>query len=321
MHKIKLGNTDMEVAPLALGGNVFGWTIDEKDSITVLDAFISNGYNFIDTADMYSRWKPGNVGGESEIILGKWMKERSNREKLIIATKVGADMGEGANLKKSYILKSVENSLKRLKTEYIDLYQSHYDDINTPVDETLEAFSELVKSGKVRAIGASNFSIERFKLSIDHSRANNLPSYQTFQPEYNLYEREKFEKNYKEYCLENNITVICYYSLASGFLSGKYRSEADLTKSARGAGIKKYLNSRGLSILNALDEISSQKGVSQASVALAWLQAQSGIIPIASATNLKQLKELTDAAEIHLTKDDLGLLNESSSYQEEIPSN
>ncbi|GAC1380383.1 MAG: aldo/keto reductase [Ginsengibacter sp.] len=314
MEKRKLGDTKIEVAPLALGGNVFGWTIGEKDSVLVLDEFVSKGYNFIDTADMYSRWKPGNSGGESETILGKWMNERKNRKNLIIATKVGADMGEGAKLSKGYILKSVENSLKRLQTDYIDLYQSHYDDLNTPVEETLEAFNTLITSGKVKAIGASNYSIERLKTSVDYSKANNLARYQTFQPEYNLYAREHFEKNYKEYCQENNVTVICYYSLASGFLTGKYRSEADLTKSTRGGGIKKYLNSRGLGILNALDEISSKKGVSQASLALAWLQAQTGIIPIASATNIAQLKELTDAAEITLSKDDLGLLNESSSY-------
>lgn len=314
MEKRNLGDTNIEVAPLALGGNVFGWTIGERDSILVLDKFVSVGYNFIDTADMYSRWKPGNTGGESETILGKWMKERKNRKNLVIATKVGADMGEGAKLSKAYILKSVENSLKRLQTDYIDLYQSHYDDLNTPVEETLEAFNTLITSGKVKAIGASNYSIERLKTSVEYSKANNLASYQTFQPEYNLYSREHFEKNYKEYCLDNNITVICYYSLASGFLTGKYRSEADLTKSARGGGIKKYLNSRGLGILNSFDDISSKMGVSQASVALAWLQAQTGIIPIASATNIAQLKELTDAAEITLSKDDLGLLNESSSY-------
>lgn len=314
MVKRQIGKSGIETMPLALGGNVFGWTIDESTSFKILDAFVSSNYNFIDTADIYSRWKPGNKGGESEKIIGKWMKLRKNRNRIIIATKVGGDMGQGKTLSKKYITNAIEQSLTRLETEYIDLYQTHFDDTQTPIEETMDTLAQLVKEGKVKDIGASNFSIQRLKFAVDYSKTNNLPSYQTFQPEYNLYEREKFEKEYKGYCLENKIAVLCYYALASGFLTGKYRSENDLTKSARGGGIKKFLNSRGLRILDALDKVAKEYSSSPASIALAWLQSQENIIPIASATSLIQLKELTDAGNICLDNDSTKKLNAASEY-------
>jgi aryl-alcohol dehydrogenase-like predicted oxidoreductase len=314
MTKRKLGDSDLEFAPLALGGNVFGWTIDEATSFTILDAFAGAGFSFIDTADVYSRWAPGNTGGESETILGKWMRARNNRDKMIIATKVGADMGLGhKDLTKKYILKAAEDSLQRLQTEYIDLYQTHWDDDKTPVEETLEAYSQLVKQGKVKWIGASNLSPARFKKSLEASKKHGYPSYQSFQPLYNLYDRAAYEKEIEPTCLQNNIGVITYYSLASGFLTGKYRSESDLNISKRGAGIKKYLNERGFSILHALDEVSKQYSTNQASVALAWvLSRQSITAPIASATSVEQLNELIRATGLKLDKVAVELLNKAS---------
>lgn len=315
MKKNKLGNSVIEVAPLAFGGNVFGWTIDEPTSFKLLDAFVGEGFNLIDTADSYSRWKPGNVGGESETIIGNWIKKRGNREKVIIATKVGSDMGEGKNLKKEYIFKSVEESLKRLQTDYIDLYQSHFDDLSTPVEETIDAYVQLVKQGKIIAIGASNLSIERLKQSIEYSDTKGLPRYDTLQPLYNLYDREVFEKDFQPYCLEKNIGVINYYSLASGFLTGKYRSENDLSKSARGDGNKKYMNERGFRILQALDIVSKSYNTNPATIALAWLIAQSTIVaPIVSATNTKQLDDLVASTKLHLDNEALTLLNKASAY-------
>ncbi|WP_221392264.1 aldo/keto reductase [Dyadobacter sp. NIV53] len=316
MIKRQLGNSDLYVAPLTLGGNVFGWTIDEAKSFEILDGFVSAGFNFIDTADVYSSWAPGNTGGESETIIGKWMKEKGNREHVIIATKVGADMGQGRkDLSKNYIVKAVEDSLKRLQTDYIDLYQTHWDDLLTPVEETLETYSELIKEGKVRWIGASNLSVARLSESLEASKENSFPAYQTFQPEYNLYAREGFEKEMEVVCLENNLGVINYYSLASGFLTGKYRSEADLGQSARGGGIKDFLNERGFKILKALDEISTRYETDQSSVAIAWLIARKSVTaPIASATNLKQLEALTNAADLNLDASAIEILNKASSY-------
>ncbi|MDB5222131.1 MAG: alcohol dehydrogenase [Chitinophagaceae bacterium] len=315
MEKRKLGNSTIEVAPLAFGGNVFGWTIDEQTSFKLLDAFIAAGFNLIDTADSYSRWKEGNHGGESETIIGKWIKQRGNRDKVIIATKVGSDMGQGKNLKKNYILTAVEDSLKRLQTDHIDLYQSHFDDLSTPVEETIDAYAELVKQGKVKAIGASNLSIERLKGSVEYSESKGLPRYETLQPLYNLYDREIFEKEFREYCLEKNISVINYYSLASGFLTGKYRSENDLSKSARGGGIKKYMNERGFKILQALDEVSLRYNTKPATVSIAWLLVQPTIAaPIASATHTEQLNDLISAVDITLDKDAIDLLNKASEY-------
>ena len=315
MKKRFLGNSGIQIAPFALGGNVFGWTIDEQKSFKILDAFTMRGFSLIDTADVYSGWKPGNKGGESETIIGNWIKQRGNRNKVIIATKVGGDMGLGKkSLAREWILKEVEASLSRLKTNYIDLYQSHWDDLSTPVEETLRAYEQLIKQGKVRVIGASNFSKDRLAEAITCSEKNKLPRYETFQPRYNLYDREQYEKEYMQFCVEKNLGVISYYSLASGFLTGKYRSEADLAKSARGAGIKNYLNPRGLRILDALDEVAEKWNVTPATISLAWLLAQPGIAaPIASATNDEQLKELMKSVEIELNADDLNKLNEASS--------
>lgn len=316
MQKRQLGNTGIEVAPLAFGGNVFGWTIDEPTSFKILDAFTGAGFNLIDTADSYSRWAPGNKGGESETIIGSWMKKRGNRNNVIIATKLGSDMGDGKKgLSRKYVFAAVEDSLKRLQTDHIDLYQSHFDDLATPVEETMGAFAELIQQGKVRAVGASNLSIERLKASVEYSEKNNLPRYETLQPLYNLYDREKFEKEYQSFCKEKNISVINYYSLASGFLTGKYRSENDLNKSARGGDVKKYLTERGLKILDALDKVSAEYNTTPASVAIAWLLTRETIAaPIASATKIEQLNDLVKAIDIQLNKDAIEKLNRASEY-------
>lgn len=304
MQKRNLGKSDIEVAPIAFGGNVFGWTLDEKKSFNILDAFVSARFNFIDTADNYSRWYNENQGGESETIIGKWMKLRNNRSKVIIATKVGGDMGEGRNLSKKYILKHAEESLKRLQTDYIDLYQIHHDDHVTPVEETLEAYAQLIKEGKVRIIGASNLSPERLIASLESSEKNNLPAYQTLQPLYNLYERERFESEYKGLCKKYSLSVLPYYSLASGFLSGKYRSEKDISKSLRGKGIKKkYMNEKGFKILDALDKVSQQYHAKPATIAIAWLLSKPEITaPVVSATSRSQLEDIIKATEIKLDK-------------------
>lgn len=316
MDKRKLGNTDLLISPIAFGGNVFGWTLDQDKSFEILDGFFAADFNFIDTADVYSRWVPENEGGESEKIIGNWMKARNNRNKVILATKVGSDMGSSngkKDLSKKYILEAVDASLKRLQTDYIDLYQSHYDDPDTPVEETLEAYDQLIRAGKVRWIGASNFSAERLKESLAASQRFSLPKYQSFQPEYNLYAREHFEKEYEQICQDNNIGVINYYGLAKGFLTGKYRSEADLGKSTRGGGIKEMLNDRGFKILKALDEVSEQYNSSPASVALAWLIAKPSVTaPIASVTSLTQLDDLVKAAALRLDVEDIMILDEAS---------
>lgn len=316
MEKRKLGNTTLSFAPLAFGGNVFGWTADEKRSFELLDAFTANGFTFIDTADVYSYWATGSKGGESETIIGNWLQQRGNRDKVIIATKVGSMPGpEPKDLSKAYILKAVETSLQRLKTDYIDLYQSHYDDVGTPVEETLEAYAQLVKEGKVRFIGASNITPERLLQSLQASEQHGYPRYESLQPQYNLYEREAFESQFLPVCLQYNLGVINYYSLASGFLTGKYRSEADLGKSVRGGGLKKYLDARGLRILAALDSVAAQYNATPAQIALAWLNAKPGIVaPIASATSVEQLDELCKGAAIKL--DDLAVtqLDEASDY-------
>ncbi len=318
MDKRQLGKSGIYVAPLTLGGNVFGWTIDEKKSFEILDAFAASECNFIDTADVYSRWVPGNKGGESETIIGKWMKQSRNRDKIVIATKVGSDMGQGKkDLSKKHILQAVEDSLNRLQTDYIDLYQTHWDDETTPLVETLEAYDQLVKEGKVKAIGASNLSPSRLKASLEVSYQHEFPLYQTFQPEYNLYTRENFEKELEGICLEHHIGVINYYSLASGFLTGKYRSESDLHKSVRGEGIKRYLNERGYRILDALDEVSLRYSSTPASVSLAWLIARPSVVaPIASATSLTQLDALIKATELQLSDEAIDLLNEASAWED-----
>jgi aryl-alcohol dehydrogenase-like predicted oxidoreductase len=316
MEKRELGQSGIKVVPFCFGGNVFGWTIDEPTSFKILDAFVDSGLDFIDTADVYSHWAHNGVGGQSETIIGNWLKNRGKRDDMIIATKVGKPMGEGKKgLSAKYINQAVEDSLKRLQTDYIDLYQSHDDDQDTPLEETLEAYDKLIKAGKVRAIGASNYTGERLKAALKVSKDNDFPAYQTLQPEYNLYERAGYEKDLEPVILDNNIGVITYFSLASGFLTGKYRSEDDLKKSKRGPGIKKYLNDRGHSILNALDEVAVQYSATQAAVSLAWLIARPGITaPIASATSVEQLNEITKAVSLNLSAEAVELLNKASKY-------
>lgn len=317
MKKRKLGHSDLFVYPIAFGGNVFGWTADEKRSFEILDGFTDAGFNFIDTADVYSAWIPGNSGGESETIVGNWMSQKKNRDKIILATKVGAPMGpDKKGLSKKYIFQAVEDSLRRLKTDYIDLYQSHYDDPDTPIQETLEAYHQLIKEGKVRWIGASNLSPERLTESLEIAKKLNLPKYQTLQPEYNLYQREGYEKNYEQIVLENGLGTINYYALASGFLTGKYRSEEDLNKSQRGHAVKNFLNDRGFKILKALDEVSEQYSADQASIALAWLIARPSITaPIVSVTSLVQLEDLKKAATLKLNVEDIAILDEASAWE------
>ena len=314
MERRKLGKSDIEVAPLAFGGNVFGWTVDEPAAFRLLDAFVDAGFNLIDTADVYSVWVPGNHGGESETIIGKWLKRSGRRKDVLIATKVGNVMSpEKKGLSKAYISRAVEDSLRRLQTDSIDLYQSHVDDPATPIEETLEAYAELMRAGKVRAIGASNFTAERLAQSLAVSKQRGLPSYVSLQPHYNRAERADYETKLEPVCVQNGLGVIPYFALASGFLTGKYRSEADLSKSARGSRVKKYLDERGLRILSGLDEVSARLGSTPARVALAWLMARPSITaPIASATDLDQLKDLIAATELELDRDSIEILNRAS---------
>jgi aryl-alcohol dehydrogenase-like predicted oxidoreductase len=316
MKKRKLGASDLEVAPLAFGGNVFGWTADEKVSFDLLDAWVAAGLNFVDTADAYSKWAPGNSGGESETIIGKWIQRGGAREKLILATKVGMEMGEGRKgLSKAYIISSIEGSLRRLQTDYIDLYQSHVDDPDTPLDETLEAYAQLIREGKVRAIGASNYNAARLREALEVAKAGGFYSYVSLQPNYNLYDRADFEAELEPLCLDRYIGVISYFSLAKGFLTGKYRSESDLSKSVRGQGVKQYLNERGERILAALDQVAERHGSTPARVALAWLIARPSITaPIASATSLDQLTDLIEAVNLDLDRLSILELNQASAY-------
>lgn len=317
MEKRKLGRSGLEAAHLAFGGNVFGWTADETTSFQLLDAFVDAGFNLVDTADIYSRWAPGNKGGESETILGNWLKRSGKRDKVLIATKAGMEMGEGKKgLSRRYLLQAVEDSLRRLQVDMIDLYQAHEDDPNTPLEETLGAFAELVKQGKVRAIGASNYTAPRLAEALRVSKANGWPRYETLQPHYNLYEREPFERDLEPVCQREGLGVISYFSLASGFLTGKYRSEADLGKSARGSGVKKYLNDRGRRILAALDEVAKASGATQAQVALAWLIARPSVTaPIASATSVARLKDIEKAATLKLDRSAIERLDRASAWQ------
>lgn len=317
MEKRKLGKTGMDVAPWAFGGNVLGWTADESTSFTLLDAFVDAGFNLIDTADTYSTWVPGHKGGESEAIIGKWLKQRGHRSRVVLATKVGGDMGQGKkDLSAAHIRKSVEGSLRRLQSDYIDLYQSHWDDTTTPVGETLETYAQLIKEGKVRAIGASNLSPERLGESLRYSKAHGLPRYETLQPEYNLYSRQTFETQYEPICTREGLGVLNYYALASGFLSGKYRTAEDANKSARGGGVvNKYLNPRGLRLLKALDEVAEQYRTTPSSIALAWCLARPSITaPIASATTKAQVGELAHAFQIKLDAAAVDKLNQASAY-------
>jgi aryl-alcohol dehydrogenase-like predicted oxidoreductase len=314
VEKRKLGNSGIATAPLAFGGNVFGWTIDEATSFALLDAFVAAGFDFIDTADVYSTWVPGHSGGESEAIIGKWLKARGGRGKVTIATKVGSPMGAGRQgLSKAYIAKAVEDSLKRLQTDYIDLYQAHRDDTATPIEETLEAFTKLIEQGKVRAIGASNFTAARLAESLAVSDRAGFARYTSLQPLYNLVERADFETTLAPLCLKEGIGVIPYYALASGFLTGKYRSEADLGKSARGGGAKKYLNPRGLRVLAALDTIAERLNAKPGQIAIAWLIARPAVTaPIASATTVTQLEELVAATRLTLDRTAIDALDAAS---------
>ena len=316
MKTRKLGTSGLEVSPLCLGGNVFGWTADEKTSFAILDALAAAGFNFVDTADMYSTWVPGHKGGESETIIGNWLKRTGNRSKVIIATKVGMEMGPNdKGLAKAYIFRAVERSLERLQTDYIDLYQSHKDDAATPIEETLGAYAELIKQGKVRAIGASNYSAERLAAALRLSEQHGYPRYESLQPHYNLYERAGYEAALEPLCLAKGLGVIPYFSLASGFLTGKYRSEKDLAKSPRGQGVKKYLDERGLRILAALDQVAQEKHSTSGKVALAWLLARPSITaPIASATSVEQLRDLIDATNLTLDRASIELLNQASAW-------
>jgi len=313
----QLGNSSLSLAPFALGGNVFGWTADERASYEVLDAFVAAGFNFIDTADAYSMWAPGHKGGESEEMIGKWLKARGNRHKVLIATKLGVEVVPGeSGLSRAYMRKAVERSLKRLQTDYIDLYQSHRDDPQTPIEETLAAYQELISEGKVRAIGASNFTPARLQESLDVAAKTGLPRYESLQPWYNLYDRAQFEEpkgnSLAELCQRENIGVVSYFSLASGFLTGKYRSEKDLAGSARGYRVKDMLNPRGLRILDALDRVSKEVGATPAQVSLAWLLARGVTAPIASATSVQQLNELLRAVDLKLDAGAVEILNEAS---------
>jgi aryl-alcohol dehydrogenase-like predicted oxidoreductase len=314
MEKRSLGHSDIRIAPLVLGGNVFGWNVDEKASFAILDAFIDAGFNAIDTADTYSRWAPGHTGGESETVIGNWLKRSGKRAKVVIATKIGNDMGEGKCLRKDYVLRAAEACLRRLQVDCIDLLQTHFDDEVTPVEETLGAYAQLIAQGKVRAIGASNKSLDRLKASLAASKKLGLPRYESLQPNYNLYDRVDFESQYAPICKAEGLGVITYYSLAGGFLTGKYRSAADAgTNPARGGKVKGYFDARGLAILKALDAVARRHGATPAQVALAWLMARPLVTaPIASATSLAQLADIMRAPSIKLTSEDIAALDQAS---------
>jgi aryl-alcohol dehydrogenase-like predicted oxidoreductase len=311
--KRRLGKSNLEIAPLVFGGNIFGWTADEPTSFKLLDAFVASGLNMIDTADVYSKWVPGNRGGESETIIGNWLAKRGGRDKVLIATKLGVEMGPGEQgLSRAYIFREVERSLARLKTDYIDLYQAHKDDTETPMEETFSAFADLIKAGKVQVIGASNFKADRLAEALKVSVKNGLPRYESLQPWYNLYDRADFEGDLADLCRCENLGVIPYFSLASGFLTGKYRSEKDLDGKARGYRAKNMLNERGFRILKALDTVSAEIGATPAQISLAWLMAHGVTAPIASATSLDQFKELLGATTLQLKPDSVRLLDEAS---------
>jgi len=306
-----LGRSNIRIAPLMLGGNVFGWNVDEPTSFAIMDAFIGAGFNAIDTADTYSRWAPGHKGGESETVIGNWLKQSGKRAKVVIATKIGNDMGEGKCLRKDYLLRAAEACLQRLQVDCIDLLQTHFDDEVTPVEETLSAYADLIAQGKVRAIGASNMSAARLNTSLAASERLGIPRYECLQPNYNLYDRVDFESQYAPICKAEGLGVITYYSLAGGFLTGKYRSAADHAKSAaRGGKVKGYLDARGLAILKVLDQVAARHGATPAQIALAWLMARPGITaPIASATSMTQLDDIMRAPALKLSDEDLAALD------------
>lgn len=314
MNKRIIKNTDLEIAPINLGGNVFGWTLDEQQSFNILDKFAGAGFNFIDTADMYSFWIENGKGGESETIIGKWFKERGNRQDIILATKVGGATNQhGLDVSRKHILKSVDESLQRLGTDYIDLYYTHFDDNITPVEETLQAYDDIIKSGKVRFIAASNVSPDRLQESFEVSDAKGLHKYAALQPHYNLLERAHFENEYAPLVEQYHLSVFPYWSLAAGFLTGKYRTEADFSKSPRGNDVRKYLNEKGLGVLSALDQVAEKHKTEQSTVALAWLLANPLVTaPIVSATSDRQLKTIIDAPKLVLDSEDITLLNNVS---------
>jgi aryl-alcohol dehydrogenase-like predicted oxidoreductase len=314
MQHRRLGHTDLEIAPLVFGANVFGWTADKKTSFDLLDRFTAAGLSAVDTADVYSAWAPGNKGGESETILGEWMKARGKRGSVVVITKVGSPMGPGKKgLKAKYVEEAVEASLKRLQVETIDLYLSHWPDPEAPFEETLGAYARLIKAGKIRWCGASNLNAEQLRAALDASKAKALPRYEVLQPEYNLYDRGSYDGALRDLCIAEKIGVITYFSLAKGFLSGKYRGEADLGQSPRGGGVKAYLNPRGFRILNALDDVAARHKAKPAEVALAWIIQRPGVTaPIASATSLAQLESLVAATKISLTAAEVAALDQAS---------
>ena len=317
MEKKQLGKTELYTAPIVFGGNVFGWTADEKESFRMMDKFLDMGFNMIDTADVYSRWAKGNTGGESEAIIGKYIKDRGNRHKITLATKVGSSMKQGgdSNLSKTYILNAVEDSLRRLQTDHIDLYFTHKDDETTPIGETLEAYQKLIEQGKVRYIGASNLSPERLSKSLEISEKEGLPRYEVFQPEYSLVKRESFEKEIRDICQNHDLGVTSYFSLASGFLTGKYSSEDDIKGTSREMFLKDYFDERGKKILKALKDISDHHNISQAAIALRWIMQRPGITaPIASGSRAEHLKSFEEAIQTELTKEEMENLNEASSW-------
>jgi aryl-alcohol dehydrogenase-like predicted oxidoreductase len=314
MQLRELGRSGLSVSPLCFGGNVFGWTVSEAESFRLLDAWLDAGFNFVDTADVYSRWVPGHAGGESETIIGKWLKQSGKRDRIVLATKVGKDMGGGkVGLAPAYIRSAVEASLTRLQTDVIDLYQSHDDDANVPLADTLGAYADLIRAGKVRAIGASNFTAPRLAEALAVSEKHKLPRYECLQPLYNLMERPAFEAELEAVCVQHGVGVITFFALASGFLSGKYRGEADLAKSARGQGVKKYLTPKGLRVLDALDAVAQRLNATPAQVAIAWQIARPSVTaPIASATSLAQLADLVAAAQLPLDADAVRALDAAS---------
>jgi aryl-alcohol dehydrogenase-like predicted oxidoreductase len=316
MQTRNLGKTDLAIVPVVFGGNVFGWTADEKRSFELLDAFADRGFNCVDTADVYSAWVPGNQGGESEAIIGKWLARSGKRDKMVVLTKVGMEMKLGGKgLSKKYILEEVEQSLKRLQTDYIDLYQSHTDDLSVPLEETLEAYAQLIDEGKVRYIGASNYKGPRLAEAEDLAEEKKLPAYRTLQPEYNLHARQGYEGDLAPVAEKYGLGVIPYFTLASGFLTGKYQSAEDAKGAKREGMVQKYFDERGMKILKALKQVSEETGAEQAAVALAWLLAQPTITaPIASATSIEQMAALFAAVELRLTAVQLALLTDASAY-------
>jgi aryl-alcohol dehydrogenase-like predicted oxidoreductase len=316
MKKKQLGSSDIYISPIVFGGNVFGWTADETQSFELIDAFIDSGFNMIDTANQYSVWVPGHVGGESETVIGNWLNKTGKRNQVVIATKVGNDMGDGSKgLSKAYILKQADDSLKRLQTDYIDVYYAHKDDENTPFEETLEAYKTLIKAGKVRYIASSNYEAKRLEQMLAFAKENGLPQFIAHQPEYNLFDRQGYEQELEGVCVAQGLSVVTYFSLASGFLSGKYRTKQDLEGHKRGIFVERYMNERGMNILKALDEVSRAKAVPPAVLSIAWILNRASVTaPIVSATTIDQLNQLTSAVDLKLSDEEMRILNKASEY-------